>query len=779
MLPTFRPIALPVLSLVVALTCLDGIGKSRLADELMREAGSRGARIVTGRCWEAGGAPAYWPWLQALRACVRETAPELLRAQLGTGAVELARMLPELREILPGLPEPPSLDADVARFRLLCATAEFLRNASAARPTVLVLDDLHAADPASLLLLRFLAREIGSMRLLVLGAYRDVDPMPGHALSETLVEVIREPETLRLSLGGLSEREVMQYVESTAPTIASPELGVAVYEETEGNPLFAGETLRLVALEGLRRDSGGRLRLGSAQNVRGVIARRLTHLSADCNHVLQLASALGREFALDALARLRGVSVDDLLDQLEEAIVARVVSEVPGGPGRRRFSHVLIRDTLYDGLTHAQRVGLHRRAAEALEELYGDSRTPEHVLALAQQWSRARVPARAIAYYRRGAELALRVFANHEAAEALTRAVDLLHQMPKSRRRDEEELELTVLLGAARGWGTPDYSTARDLSLKLGRAVSPPILRGMAMNSIMRLELPDAREDGIALRAAGERDDDPVLIVEGEYVLGVTSFWQGAFRESRRHLEAAVDRYSPTHRETHLTLYGQDPKVVCLSRLAWTLWFLGHSDEAASARDAAVSLADELGHPFSRCYAGLYGAIVSQELDDEPSRARLLAAAETLAAKERFEVLASWAAVLRHWSVACRGDRLALNTLRTAIREIEETRRAPLMPYFLTLLARACLVAAEPTRGLETVTTALLDAQRTGARYMESELQRLLGELLMTSGAGAEDIEAALCLARAIARRQSAAALELRAVRALAHRQPNRKSPRG
>ena len=101
------------------------------------------------------------------------------------------------------------------------------------------------------------------------------------------------------------------------------------------------------------------------------------------------------------------------------------------------------------------------------------------------------------------------------------------------------------------------------------------------------------------------------------------------------------------------------------------------------------------------------------------------------------------------------------------------------MPYFLTLLARACLVAAEPRRGLETVTTALLDAQRTGARYMESELQRLRGELLMTSGAGAEDIEAALCLARAIARRQSAAALELRAVRALAHRQPNRKSPRG
>ena len=182
-----------------------------------------------------------------------------------------------------------------------------------------------------------------------------------------------------------------------------------------------------------------------------------------------------------------------------------------------------------------------------------------------------------------------------------------------------------------------------------------------------------------------------------------------------------------------------------------------------------------MGHPFSRCYASLYGAIVSQELDDEPSRARLLAAAETLAAEERFEVLSSWAAVLRHWSAARRGDRLALNTLRTAIREIEETRRAPLMPYFLTLLARACLVAAEPTQGLETVTTALLDTQRTGARYMESELQRLRGELLMTSGAGAADVETALSLARAIACRQNAAALELRAARELADWQPTRR----
>ena len=754
---------------LVLLSGEPGIGKSRLADELVREARARGAHVLTGRCWEAGGAPAYWPWMQSLRTYVRESAPEALRAQLGAGAVDLAQILPELRELLPGLPEPAPLDAEGARFRLFDATAEFLRNASASRPIVLVLDDLHAADEPSLVLLRFLTRALGSTHLLVLGALRDVDPVPGQPLTAMLVEVGREPGTRRLSLGGLSEREVIEYLERTAPAIASPQLGAALHEETEGNPLFVGETVRLLSLEGIRPDSAGDLRRAIPQNVRDVIARRLHHLSEESNRLLLLASVLGREFAVDALARMGGVSTDELLDRLDEATVARVVSDVPGGPGRLRFSHVLIRDTLYDGLSAARRVRLHRVAAEALEDLYGDSleghqeETPEHVLALAQHWFEAGFAARAISYYRRGAELALRVFANYEAAEALTRAVELLRQAPEGPRRDEEELELTIMLGAARGWGSPDYARARDLSVKLGRDVSPPVLRGLALNSLLRLEVADARADGVALLAAGERDEDPMLIVEGEYLLGVISFWEGEFLESRRRLEHAIERYSPARSETHVALYSQDPKVVCLSRLAWTLWFLGYPDQAAEARDSALSLADELGHPFSCCYASFYGAIVSQELEDEPSRAELVDAAETLATDQGFHVLRTWAALLRHWALARRGDRDAIDAMKTAISSFEDTRQALLNTYFLSLLARAYLFAGEPMQGLEAVADALVATQRTGARYLDSELQRLRGELLVASGAGAAEIDAAFGLACEIAQRQEAKALELRA----------------
>ena len=401
-----------------------GIGKSRLAEELIVRARARGARVLVGRCWEAGGAPAYWPWVQSLRAYVRESDSAELRSQLGAGAVDLAQIVPELRERLPDLPEPPSLEPEGARFRLFDAAAEFLRNASESRPILLVLDDLHAADTPSLLLLQFLARELGSSRMLLLGAYRDVDPVPGRPLAEMLAEVAREPVTRRLSLRGLTEQDVAEYVDLAASEIASQELVAALHGETEGNPLFVGETVRLLALEGLRRESTG-ARIAIPQSVRDVIARRLGHLSAECNRVLILASVLGREFALDTLARVAGVSEDELLDVLDEAMAARVVSDVPGGPGRLRFAHVLIRDTLYEGLTTARRVRLHRLAVEALEALYGEEPGP-YLAELAYHAVAGSEFDKGLSYAQRAGDRAVTLLAYEEAARLYETALDAL-----------------------------------------------------------------------------------------------------------------------------------------------------------------------------------------------------------------------------------------------------------------------------------------------------------------------------------------------------------------
>jgi DNA-binding SARP family transcriptional activator/tetratricopeptide (TPR) repeat protein len=406
-----------------------GIGKSRLADELITHAKGRAARVLVGRCWEAGGAPAYWPWTQALRAYVRESDATALAAQLGAGARELAQIVPDLRRRLPDLSPPAGVEPEGARFRLFEAIAEFLRNAGEERPIVLMLDDLHAADAPSLLLLRFLARELGPTRMLLLGAYRTVDPLPGQPLSEMLAEVAREPVTRRLSLGGLSESEVAEYLHEAASDMASPQLAAALHGQTEGNPLFVGETVRLLSIEGALSDSPDPSRPTIPQSVRDVIARRLTHLSQESNRLLVLASVLGSEFVLDVLARLGDISDDELLEWLDEAIDARVVSDVPGSPGRLRFAHVLIRDTLYDGLTSARRLRLHKRAVAALEQL-NDERPGPHLAELAHHSTAAGEHVKGLRYARQAANRALELLAYDEAARLFELALGALAKQP-------------------------------------------------------------------------------------------------------------------------------------------------------------------------------------------------------------------------------------------------------------------------------------------------------------------------------------------------------------
>ena len=427
-----------------------GIGKSRLAEELTTDARARGARVLVGRCWEAGGAPAYWPWVQALRAYVREAEPEPLRAQLGVGAADLAQLVPELRTLLPDVGEPPPTESQGARFRLFDVTTSFLVSASKAGPLVIVLDDLHAADEPSLLLLRFVAREIGESGLLIVGAYRDVDPTPADPFRTALVELAREPVTRSLELTGLGEAEVARFLELAAPGASPADLAPAVHAETEGNPLFVGEILRLLSAE-RRLDEQATAPLAIPQSVREVIGRRLRHLSYECNELLVLASVLGREFDLDALARISGLERDAILQLLDEAIDARVVSELPGAVGRMRFAHVLIRDAAYHGVARSRRVELHRRVGEGLEALYASDLEP-HLAELAHHFFEAAAGGdgqKAVAYARRAGSRAVRLLAFEEAVRLYEMALDALG--PESAATARSRCELLLALADAQG----------------------------------------------------------------------------------------------------------------------------------------------------------------------------------------------------------------------------------------------------------------------------------------------------------------------------------------
>jgi tetratricopeptide (TPR) repeat protein len=401
-----------------------GIGKSRLADELLLRARERGARILWGRCWEAGGAPAYWPWVQALRAYVRERRPDDLRAQLGAGASDIAQMLPDVRELFPDLPDPPSVDPESARFRLFDAVTYFLSTAARDQPLVLLIDDLHAADEPSLLLLQFVARELTNTSIMIVGTYRVLDASWQPSFVSSLAELTRAGATRRLDLRGLPEDDVQRVIEGVTGISPPAPLVAFIYEHTEGNPLFVAELARLLASEGrLEHVEVGRIAI--PEGIREVIGRRLDRLSAGCIEVLTLASVLGREFGIETLNRVSGWSVDEVVETMEEAERARVVLDAPGSIGHLRFSHALIRDSLYDDLPAGRRIELHRATGEVLEALHGGD--PESHLAELAHHFFASAPGegspKAVDYARRAGDRAVRLLAYEEAVRLYRMAV--------------------------------------------------------------------------------------------------------------------------------------------------------------------------------------------------------------------------------------------------------------------------------------------------------------------------------------------------------------------
>jgi DNA-binding SARP family transcriptional activator len=449
-----------------------GIGKSRLTEELAGLASTRGARVLWGRCWEAGGAPAYWPWVQALRAYVRDCDPDALHEQLGRGTEDVAQLLPELRDLFEDVPEPPSTDSEDARFRLFDSTAAFLRRAAATRPLVVVLDDMHAADASSLLLLEFVASELADARVLVLATYRDPELPPGDPTAAALAGVARRAG-MRISLGGLVEPEVASYIEQTSDVEPSPSLVTSIASETEGNPLFVGEIVRLLAADGRLAEPADALgRLAIPETVKEVIGRRLSRLPPDCRELLSLASVLGREFQLNVLEVLADRAPGELLPLLDVAIATRIVTDVPGAPGRLRFAHALIGDTLYDALPHARRLELHRAAGEATEALAGpdvDARLSE----LAHHFYRALPavePERVVEYARRAGDHAESVLAHEEAARLYETALQAQALLPASDAGLECELLLAVGEALARAGEMPRAKDSFLRAAALARA---------------------------------------------------------------------------------------------------------------------------------------------------------------------------------------------------------------------------------------------------------------------------------------------------------------------
>lgn len=417
-----------------------GIGKSRLVDEAASVATSRGTPVLWGRCWDTAGAPPYWPWVQAMRAYLRSAGPDEVRAQLGSGAADVAQMLPELGDMVPDLEPPPATDPESARFQLFDSITSFLLNASRGRGLVVVIDDVHAADLASILLLRFVGKQVREGPLLVIATYRDVELTPDHPLSAALTDLAREPSTVFVELLGLTEASTRTVIEESAGFDPRPALIKALHRSTGGNPLFIRETIRLLVAEGRLFADSGSESLSVAvvpARVHEVISRRLTHVSEPSRELLAVAAVIGPEFATDAIPAVMDAAEDDVLDRLDETVQAGLLGPVPGAPGRFRFSHDLIRETLYADVSPANRARLHRRVAIALEQLYGAD-ADAHLDELAHHFFEAGSTVeghRAVEYATRAGDQAERQLAYEEAARLFGMALSALQARPPVDRR--------------------------------------------------------------------------------------------------------------------------------------------------------------------------------------------------------------------------------------------------------------------------------------------------------------------------------------------------------
>jgi predicted ATPase/DNA-binding winged helix-turn-helix (wHTH) protein len=776
---------------VVFVTGEPGMGKTALLDTFLGQLRADPSLwMARGQCIaHYGSGEAYLPLLDALGHLWREGPAARVLEVLQQYAPTWMEHLPAYQSAPERAARPqPGLRATPER--MLRELAEALDVLTAVQPLVLVLEDLHWSDLATLDLLAWLARRRQPARLLLLGTYRPVDVIVRqHPLRALTQDLALHQLCSELPLELLNHAEVRQHLTTRYPGQMVPEtLASVLYQRTEGNPLFLVtlvETLeRQGSIWGTLRDVDEALR-AVPQSVGGLVEQQLGQCRAAERRMLEVASVAGSTFAAAALA----ASVDEPLEAIEHTcstlarqgqfLRERGLEEWPDGTVTACYSfrHVLYQQAIYGQIAPGRRRRLHQQIGQQMGAGCG-TQVGERAAELAMHFEHGRDYHRAVQYVQQAAENAARRSAPHEVIALLTRGLALLATLPETPARAQQELALQVALGpalqATQGYGAPEvekvYTRARELCQQGGdTAQFCTVLWGLYAYYLAGAELRAAVELGEQCLALAERTTDAALRMEAHRALGNTLLCQGEFASARAHLEQVRALYDPQQHCFHALAYAGDPGVACLSFIAWTLWFLGYPDQALQSSNQALTLAQALSHPYSLGFA-LYRAARLHQYRREGQQAFARAGAcVTLSTEQGFTYLAAMGTVSRGWALAWQGQgeegRRQIGQGLAASRATGTVRH---QVYILALLAEAYQSGGQIQAGLDVVAEALAGVERTEERWYEAELHRLKGELLLHHDI--PDVpQAEVCFqqALAIARRQQAKSWELRAAMSL------------
>jgi len=545
--------------------------------------------------------------------------------------------------------------------------------------------------------------------------------------------------------------------------------------ETEGNPFFLVETVRALAEEAGQLDRISQMTLPEkvfAGGIQDIVHRRLSQVPPEYRSSLQLAAVAGREIDLDVMYKLSGDgTLDSWLNDLSEIALFDILA------GHWRFAHDKLREGVINEISDDSLTDMHRRVAEAIEEIYPDN--PEYAASLAYHWAGAKNPEKELEYSELAGQLAFQNYANEEAITYLRRALELLADTPYTPERVVREVGLQIPLSVAlmdqRGYSSQEVGDAwartYELCQILGNAPQlAPALFGLSMMHTLRGEYDQGLEvANQILLAAPEAEEPALLLSAGHFAIGWMSFLMGEFNQSLGHFDQVFVHTEPEHRQSHTMLFGLDLYLASQIWYGFNLQMLGKLDQARDRLKEELEGARILAHPYMWDYSHNAQSFFFEALGDPEITEGL--ALELKRNSEEHNITYGLVLTILHlgWVISCRGQlEEGITQMRQGLSAVKSVDVRAYVPFWSTLLIDAYRRANKPEQGLEVLHEVKELIDTTGERYYEAELHRLEGELLRLQGADDIVVERSYCRAIEIARMQTGKFLELRATVSLA-----------